>query len=156
MFKNIFRHSGVHRPSHLQNADTGQTKSGPNNNYFLVLVQSEKHCNTQSLWNCLSKNWDEMVFSFSARLYSSLYCIGLLEALLSLHLHIFSLFSFLCNSQLTILKWSNILNFNFFWVGIFLWLAISMIISLWMEVLHRFCKLQSRNIEVGPLVGREN
>ena len=73
LFKNIFRHSGVHRHSHLQNADTGQTKSGPNNNYFLVLVQSEKHCNTQSLWNCLSKNWDEMVFFFQcAPLFFSL------------------------------------------------------------------------------------
>ena len=123
----------------------------------ITLVQSEKniimHNHYEIVFPRIEMKW---FFSFSERLYSSLYCIGLLEALLSLHLHIFSLFSFLCNSQLTILKWSNILNFNFFWVGIFLWLAISMIISLWMEVLHRFCKLQSRNIEVGPLVGREN
>ena len=154
MFKHIFRHSGVHRHSHLQNADTGQTKSGPNNNYFSsvrknIIIQN----NYEIVFLRIEMKW---FFSFSARLYSFLYCIGLLEALLSLHLHIFSLFSFLCNSQLTILKWSNILNFNFFWVGIFLSLAISMIKSLWMEVLHRFCKLQSRNIEVGPLVGREN
>ena len=123
----------------------------------ITLVQSEKNIVIHNHYEIdflrIEMKW---FFSFSERLYSSLYCIGLLEALLSLHLHIFSLFSFLCNSQLTILKWSNILNFNFFWVGIFLWLAISMIISLWMEVLHRFCKLQSRNIEVGPLVGREN
>ena len=119
MFKNIFRHSGVHRPSHLQNADTGQTKSGPNNNYFLVLVQSEKHCNAQSLWNCLSKNWDEMVFSFSACLYSSLYCIGLLEALLSLHLHIFSLFSFFMQFLTHHIKMIKHLEFQLFLSGHF-------------------------------------